>query len=134
SALFVVPLVPNRGRVIGEEYRPRGSPLVNVTLLMSVFCFFLGLAIVWPYLFLIGTGAGLQSSQIALFLSLSQFAAIAGGLAVAYFRSPNTAPTFWFIAAVVTISTSLVMFEVAPSSIVYLILAFSFSGAATFGA
>lgn len=59
---------------------PRGLRAMAVA---TMFIYFLGQGVVWAYLFLIGTNAGVSEQDVANGLTLSQFAGIAGAMAAA---------------------------------------------------
>ena len=59
---------------------PRGLRALAVA---TMFIYFLGQGVVWAYLFLIGTNAGVAEQAVADGLMLSQFAGVAGALAAA---------------------------------------------------
>lgn len=85
SALPLLRLLPTSG----EEHMQIEADAVDLPCglralaVATMFIYFLGQGVVWAYLFLIGTNAGVAEQDVANGLMVSQFAGVAGAMAAA---------------------------------------------------
>lgn len=81
SALMLVQFMPHVGRE--EQHNQKTthiSPLLVISALLAMFCYFIAQGIAWAYLFLMGTAGGLNEQAVANGLTICQFLGIAGAL------------------------------------------------------
>lgn len=85
AALPLLRLLPSSGEehVQIEEDAVDLARGLRVLAVATMFVYFLGQGVVWAYLFLIGTNAGVAEQEVADGLMLSQFVGVAGALAAA---------------------------------------------------
>lgn len=87
ACLPLVPFLSHKKGVGGEisetvASEKAGITPVGILAIASMFIFFTGYAAAWTYMALIGRDLGLNESAVAHALSLSQFAGVAGALAI----------------------------------------------------
>lgn len=82
-----------------------GFPIEAITLLATAFAFFFGMALIWAFLAPIAAGHGFDTTRVAVALSTSAAASIAGSMAAAMFA--HRLPTaFTLVAAVLLVILS----------------------------
>jgi len=96
--------------------------------LASAGMLFLGLGILWPYLYQIGISIGIGSEAAAIGLSVSQVAAFVGALIAALGVRWVPAGSILIAGLIVTVA-SILLFQTAATSLGYGLLASGFNGA-----
>lgn len=106
-----------------------GSSLAErVTALVAAASLFLGLGVLWAYLFQIGLGMGATTAQAAAGLTLSQIAAFAGALIAAFAVRWIPAIGLKLGSLLITI-VSIALLQVLSGGMAYAVLASGFNGA-----
>lgn len=104
------------------------SPAERITALLAAATLFLGLGVLWPYLFQIGLGMGASTEEAAAGLTLSQVAAFGGALAAA-FLVRWVRPILLNVGSLLLTLASVVLLQFLTGGAAYALLASGFNGA-----
>lgn len=130
-ALLGLPLLrwmPVRAEASIQARHSGSSRLERIAALAAAAFLFLGLGVLWAYLFQIGLSMGATTDQATIGLTLSQIAAFVGALAAAY--GVRWIPVIALhVGSLLVTVLSVALFQFLSGGIAYALLAAGFNGA-----
>lgn len=122
--------IPHAGQPAAARELSAGSLGERAYALGCAATLFLGLGMLWAYLFQIGVDAGLSETTVTLALTLSQLAAFVGSLMAATLVRWFS-PTILLVASLLATIASIVALQMTVTAGVYTLGTASFNGAST---